>query len=206
MQAVLVMFRSDGERRSFSLSREMTVVGRRQDCDLMIPLGEISRKHCRFIKEGDTLRLEDLGSSNGTFVNGRRVQEVILSPGDTVQVGPVTFVIQVDGVPADDDVQPFATGGAPVSAGVADDEETLEAIPQEDDDDLLEAKIEEDDDLSELQARGKGTPADDELEVLSDDSPGDADQHLDADDTDSPKLDSDRLTLDDDESTKPNRH
>jgi pSer/pThr/pTyr-binding forkhead associated (FHA) protein len=58
MQAVLVMFRNDGERRSFSLSREMMVIGRRQDCDLMIPLGEISRKHCRIIRDGDTLRLE----------------------------------------------------------------------------------------------------------------------------------------------------
>ena len=37
MQAVLVMFRNDGERRSFSISRETTVIGRRQDCDLMIP-------------------------------------------------------------------------------------------------------------------------------------------------------------------------
>ena len=54
MQAVLVMFRNDGERRSFSISREMMVIGRRQDCDLMIPLGEISRKHCRIIRDGET--------------------------------------------------------------------------------------------------------------------------------------------------------
>jgi len=73
MQAVLVMFRNDGERRSFSITREMTVIGRRQDCDLMIPLGEISRKHCRLIRDDETLRLEDLGSSNGTFHNGKRV-------------------------------------------------------------------------------------------------------------------------------------
>jgi len=86
MQAVLVMFRNDGERRSFSLSREMTVIGRRQDCDLMIPLGEISRKHCRIIRDSDSLRLEDLGSSNGTFHNGRRVQEAVsLSLRDRVR-------------------------------------------------------------------------------------------------------------------------
>ena len=114
MQAVLVMFRSDGERRSFSLSREMTVLGRRQDCDLMIPLGEISRKHCRFIKEGGILRLEDLGSSNGTFCNGRRIQEAVLAAGDTIQVGPVTFVLQKDGIPGDDELRPF--GNSPKSA------------------------------------------------------------------------------------------
>ncbi|HYE19606.1 MAG TPA: FHA domain-containing protein [Tepidisphaeraceae bacterium] len=127
MQAVLVMFRNDGERRSFSLSREMTVIGRRQDCDLMIPLNEISRKHCRFIREGDSLRVEDLGSSNGTFCNGRRVQEAVLSPGDTVQVGPVTFVVQIDGHPTDDEIQPFG------NAAAAGDDDVLEELPDEDD-------------------------------------------------------------------------
>src|SRR5918998_1271703 len=102
MQAVLVMFRSDGERRSFSVTRDITVVGRREDCDLRIPLGEVSRKHCRMVRDGDTLRLEDLGSSNGTFLNGTRVErEAVLNAGDSIQVGPVVFVLQVEGVPAD---------------------------------------------------------------------------------------------------------
>jgi hypothetical protein len=106
MQVVLAMFRADNERRSFSVSRDMTVVGRREDCDIRIPLGEVSRKHCRIIKDGDSVRLEDLGSSNGTYHNGQRIQETVLSPGDNVQVGPVTFVVQIDGVPADEDIQP----------------------------------------------------------------------------------------------------
>jgi predicted component of type VI protein secretion system len=111
MQVVLVMFRADGERRSFSIVRDMTVVGRREDCDLRIPLGEVSRKHCRLIKDGDTMRLEDLGSSNGTFHNGERVREATLAAGDTVQIGPVTFMVQIDGVPADEEMQP-STGEA----------------------------------------------------------------------------------------------
>jgi len=106
MQVVLVMFRQDGERRSFSITRDVTVIGRREDCDFRIPLGEVSRKHCRLIKDGTSLRLEDLGSSNGTYRNGERVQEAELSPGDTLQVGPVIFVLQIDGVPADEELQP----------------------------------------------------------------------------------------------------
>jgi pSer/pThr/pTyr-binding forkhead associated (FHA) protein len=109
MQAVLVMFRSDGERRSFSIARDMTVIGRREDCDLRIPLGEVSRKHCRLVRDGDSLRMEDLGSSNGTFHNGQRVQEAVLAPGDSVQVGPVIFVLQVDGIPADDELHPVTS-------------------------------------------------------------------------------------------------
>lgn len=100
------MFRTDGERRSFSLTRDITVIGRREDCDLRIPLGEISRKHCRLVRDGDSLRLEDLGSSNGTYHNGQRVQEAILSPGDSIQVGPLVFVLQIDGTPPDDELAP----------------------------------------------------------------------------------------------------
>jgi pSer/pThr/pTyr-binding forkhead associated (FHA) protein len=115
MQVVLVMFRADGERRSFSLPRTITVIGRREDCDLRIPLGDVSRKHCRFIADNDVLRIEDLGSSNGTFHNGVRIQEAVVSPGDSVQVGPVTFVVQINGVPADDEIQPIVAGAAAAS-------------------------------------------------------------------------------------------
>jgi predicted component of type VI protein secretion system len=196
MQAVLVMFRNDGERRSFSISREMTVIGRRQDCDLMIPLGEISRKHCRIIRDGDSLRLEDLGSSNGTFHNGRRVQEAVLSAGDTVQVGPVAFVLQVDGVPAEDEMQPHTGGAAtaerPVrAAAAATDDDELETLSDDgeptpgseldsaaDDDEVLESLEADDDDLTkpvgldddEPKPLRRGLALDDELEVLSSDS------------------------------------
>lgn len=105
------MFRSDGDRRSFSLTRDITVIGRREDCDLRIPLGEVSRKHCRLVRDGDSLRLEDLGSSNGTYHNAQRVQEAILSPGDSIQVGPLVFVLQIDGVPPDDELAPVMVGG-----------------------------------------------------------------------------------------------
>ena len=133
MQAVLVMFRSDGDRRSFSVTRDITVIGRREDCDLRIPLGEVSRKHCRLIRDGDTLRLEDLGSSNGTFHNGQRVQEVTLSAGDSIQVGPVVFVLQIDGVPAEDELHPVAAKPQAEAAPAAHAEhEALAATPESD--------------------------------------------------------------------------
>jgi pSer/pThr/pTyr-binding forkhead associated (FHA) protein len=111
MDVNLVMFRGDGETRSFKLPRDVTLVGRREDCDLRIPLSEISRKHCRLIKEGDTLRLEDLGSSNGTFHNGQRIQESVIHPGDSVQVGPFVFVVQIDGSPPEEQLQPIMAVG-----------------------------------------------------------------------------------------------
>jgi pSer/pThr/pTyr-binding forkhead associated (FHA) protein len=111
MQVVLVTFKADGERRSFSLPKDITVIGRREDCDIRIPLGEVSRKHCRLIIEVETLRVEDMGSSNGTFLNGARVQEAVVQPGDALQVGSVVFVVQMDGVPADEEIQPAESRG-----------------------------------------------------------------------------------------------
>jgi pSer/pThr/pTyr-binding forkhead associated (FHA) protein len=116
MQVVLVMFRGEGERRSFSITRDVTVVGRREDCDFRIPLGEISRKHCRIIKDEETLKVEDLGSSNGTFHNGERVQACELSPGDTLQIGSVAFVVQIDGAPVDDELMPVTAGSRRTAA------------------------------------------------------------------------------------------
>lgn len=133
MQVDLVMFRADGERRSFSLPRDVTVIGRREDCDLRIPLGDVSRKHCRLIKEADTLRLEDLGSSNGTYHNGQRVQESIVQPGDTIQIGPVVFVCRINGEPADEQLHPYDPAEAAASmAGDVVDADQLDEIGEED--------------------------------------------------------------------------
>jgi pSer/pThr/pTyr-binding forkhead associated (FHA) protein len=101
MDVVLVMFKDD-ERREFPLSEQRTVLGRRPDCHLRIPTRDVSRRHCE-IGPGEKrseLTVRDLGSSNGTYVNGKRVAESILKPGDRLTVGPVTFVIQINGKPA----------------------------------------------------------------------------------------------------------
>jgi pSer/pThr/pTyr-binding forkhead associated (FHA) protein len=138
MGVVMVMFRADGQRRSFSVTRDMTVIGRREDCDLRIPLSDVSRKHCRMILNGDAIKVEDLGSSNGTYVNGERVQQAELTPGDTLQIGPVVFVLQVDGFPADEDLNPVtvattaATAGAAGAIASGDDEEPVDLEASED--------------------------------------------------------------------------
>ena len=113
MNVVLVMFRENGERRSFSLTRDVTVVGRREDADFRIPLSDVSRKHCRLIKDGAQLIVEDLGSANGTFHNGQRVSgEVDVGPGDTLQFGPVQFVVQIDGVPSEEELLGVGSGSS----------------------------------------------------------------------------------------------
>jgi pSer/pThr/pTyr-binding forkhead associated (FHA) protein len=118
----------------------MTVIGRREDCDLRIPLSDVSRKHCRLILDGENIKVEDLGSSNGTYRNGERVQQTEIVPGDTLQIGPVIFVLQVDGYPADEDLQPVtaaataadtATGAAAGASKSGGDEAEAEVLDLE---------------------------------------------------------------------------
>jgi len=100
-QAKLIMFRANGERRELSLNSGRTLIGRRNDCDIRIPLTEISRHHTELRVDGEKVLIKDLGSSNGTFVNNQRVQSATLAPGDHVIIGPVVFTIQINGEPKD---------------------------------------------------------------------------------------------------------
>ena len=101
MQTVLVLFKNDGERRDFPLAGEMTTIGRDRSCALRIPKAEVSRQHCVLQHSGGAAEVRDTGSTNGTFVNGVRVEKAALNPGDEITIGPATFVIQIDGQPAE---------------------------------------------------------------------------------------------------------
>jgi pSer/pThr/pTyr-binding forkhead associated (FHA) protein len=124
MEVVLVMCRADGNRRSFPVVRPSIVIGRREDSDFRIPLADVSRKHCRLVQDQGRLRVEDLGSSNGTLVNGKRIQIHTLEPGDLLTVGPVRFVVQINGIPADDAIadQMILAERAQATTATGDDE------------------------------------------------------------------------------------
>ncbi|MGB1251709.1 MAG: FHA domain-containing protein [Candidatus Promineifilaceae bacterium] len=72
----------------YKFDQEITIVGREAINDLMLNDPEVSRRHCRFILDQNGYLIEDLGSTNGTFVNGQRVTAPItLYNGDTVELG-----------------------------------------------------------------------------------------------------------------------
>ncbi len=101
MSVVLVMFKADGTRRDFPVSKPSIIVGRKNNCDLRVPLSSVSRHHCELLLEDDAVVLKDLGSSNGTFCNDKRVQETDLEPGDRISIGPVVFTVVIDGEPGE---------------------------------------------------------------------------------------------------------
>lgn len=99
MAVNLLLMKKRGSPKSFAISKANIVIGRREDCDLCIPLRPVSRRHCELRQLDDKIHVCDLGSSNGTFVNGIKVDEVQVNAGDLIQVGPLTFALQIDGKP-----------------------------------------------------------------------------------------------------------
>ncbi len=75
------------------------LIGREQDCHLRPNSDLVSRHHCVFTLDDFALRLRDLGSTNGTLVNGERIQgQVVLKAGDHVSVGKLSFEIVISEV------------------------------------------------------------------------------------------------------------
>jgi pSer/pThr/pTyr-binding forkhead associated (FHA) protein len=69
-------------------------VGRTARADFILDAALVSRLHCRLTADkSDQLIVEDLGSTNGTLVNGRRVDRQVLKAGDTVTIGRVEFEV-----------------------------------------------------------------------------------------------------------------
>jgi pSer/pThr/pTyr-binding forkhead associated (FHA) protein len=72
----------------------LKTVGRAPRADFVVDVALVSRVHCRLmLNDADQLELEDLGSTNGTFVNGKKITKVTLNHGDTVTIGRVEFVV-----------------------------------------------------------------------------------------------------------------
>jgi pSer/pThr/pTyr-binding forkhead associated (FHA) protein len=99
MQVELVHVSASGRVEPKTLGRGEHVLGREAGCAIRVPSSEVSRRHCVFKVSGEGARVRDLGSSNGTWVNAERVRERRLASGDLVAVGPLVFVIRIDGEP-----------------------------------------------------------------------------------------------------------
>ncbi len=78
-----------------ALQPGQTTLGRADENDLVLESPQVSRHHARITCSEGTCRIEDLGSSNGTFINGRRVTQAPLSPGDQLRIGDQTFTYQL---------------------------------------------------------------------------------------------------------------
>lgn len=81
-----------GQAKTYDLKSGDNVLGRLPDCDIQIDSNMVSRKHARVFSKGTDFLIEDLGSGNGTFVNGQKVEQPqTLKTNDRIKLGPVLF-------------------------------------------------------------------------------------------------------------------
>lgn len=115
---VKLVVQKTGAPQAFAMRGPEMIIGRQKGSGVRIPSAEVSRQHCLLVCEGELLRVEDLSSANGTFINGRRIsRREVLRPGDKLRVGPVTFVVH------------YQLSQAALGQLLSESEEHLEAVP-----------------------------------------------------------------------------
>jgi len=88
----MLMALTDGP--NISLDKPIMLVGRHQECDVQIPSRKISRRHCCIAQVHDYVVVKDLFSTNGVRINGTRVKEGSLQPGDELTIGNYRYKVQ----------------------------------------------------------------------------------------------------------------
>jgi len=87
----------DGKTTEFTLKDDDIIIGRGQDCDIVLPDPIISRHHAKVVKEGENYILKDLGSHNGTRVNGRVIHSVQLDHNYEIRMGKSKLTFLTEG-------------------------------------------------------------------------------------------------------------
>jgi predicted component of type VI protein secretion system len=132
MDFQLVVLRGRSASTALKLGDGVTTAGRHDDCQLRIKSSEVSRRHCQFFEKNGMLLVKDLGSSNGTLLNGKKIEgQRVLEPGDELVIGPVKLRVEKIGQPVTAKVPPVTAAPKPgdtavplatVTPGAASDE------------------------------------------------------------------------------------
>jgi two-component system cell cycle response regulator len=84
--------------RRFEFAKPEVVIGRLEGCDLQLPSPEVSSRHAMlFVQQGKVI-VRDMGSTNGTHVNGQQLQRpMLVRPVDVIRVGPYLLQVEMPG-------------------------------------------------------------------------------------------------------------
>jgi pSer/pThr/pTyr-binding forkhead associated (FHA) protein len=109
------------------IRRPVLLVGRHAECDIRLDRPQVSRRHCCLAQAYERLLIRDLGSHNGLRVNGQKVEEAQLEPGDEVAIAHLIFRYEPD-----PDMVPARPAAAPPPAAAEDELEDLIPLDPED--------------------------------------------------------------------------
>jgi len=134
----LVVIKSGKPGRTAALPMGSSIVGRDDGCRLRIPAAAVSRRHCEFEVTEDGVTLRDLGSSNGTFVNGERLEDIPepIAAGDIIAIGEMVFFLRINGEPEEPRALQKAKPSKPAKKKPASSDLTAEKASAEGKNDL----------------------------------------------------------------------
>ena len=101
--AVLIGMSENFKGQTIPLDRDQISLGRRPENTVAVTDSGVSGQHCAIVREGQRFLLKDLGSTNGTRLNGKSITEAYLKPKDLVQLGATEFIVDGDDIEVVDD-------------------------------------------------------------------------------------------------------
>jgi hypothetical protein len=115
--AKLVVLSAGLTGRSHELKADKTTIGRVEDNTFQLAEPSVSSHHCEVEMRGSDVLVKDLNSTNGTFINGEKVTESVLKPGQTLRLGQVEIRLETEGMPAPAPAPTSASAPAPAPSG-----------------------------------------------------------------------------------------
>ena len=98
--AKLVVLSEGLTGRSHELTAERTTVGRVEDNTFQLAEASVSSHHCEILQQGGEIKVKDLNSTNGTYIDGKQISEGVLKPGQTLRLGKVDIKLEGEGAAA----------------------------------------------------------------------------------------------------------
>lgn len=114
--AKLVVLSAGFNGRTHELNVDTTTIGRVEDNTFQIADPSVSSHHAEIILRGSDVVVKDIGSTNGTFINGEKITESVLKPGQTLKFGQIELQLLTEGMPVP---PPKPAASAPASAAPA---------------------------------------------------------------------------------------
>src|SRR6188474_245790 len=96
LMAKLVVLSAGMTGRTHELKVDKTTIGRVEDNTFEIAESSVSSHHCEVLLRGNDVLVRDLNSTNGTFINGQKISESVLKPGQVLRLGQVEMRLETD--------------------------------------------------------------------------------------------------------------
>lgn len=90
---------NSNELYSCGFAEQEVLIGRGSDCQVLLENAGVSRNHAKLVRHNGEVQVVDLHSGNGTFVNGRQIEQAVLNSGDTLRVGKFTLYVKLSEQP-----------------------------------------------------------------------------------------------------------